>query len=154
MVRKKSVSSKVKTRRKAYRRRQEDRSYAMRSWRILILTIKAAKKFLSFKHSNGVTMCISKRFGTLESDLIHSSHLNFYFRSQLKRKSKIHILNKYHNNSNFRNQYKARSKKQVSKKYKSDPMIRMKTIERAMNWYHKNNTLMRQNSRRLYNQRR
>ncbi|CAF5030208.1 unnamed protein product, partial [Rotaria sp. Silwood1] len=41
MVRKKSVSSKVKTRRKAYRRRQEDCSYAMRSWRILILTIKA-----------------------------------------------------------------------------------------------------------------
>ncbi|CAF5032239.1 unnamed protein product, partial [Rotaria sp. Silwood1] len=33
-------------------------------------------------------------------------------------------------------------------------MIRLKTIERAMNWYHKNNTLMTRNSRQLYNQRR
>ncbi|CAF1528348.1 unnamed protein product, partial [Rotaria sp. Silwood1] len=73
-----------------------------------------------------------------------------------KRKQHAHsdTSHKYHNNLDFRNQYKARSKKRVSKKYKSDPMIRMKTIERAMNWYHKNNTLMRQNSRRLYNQRR
>ncbi|CAF4536932.1 unnamed protein product, partial [Rotaria sp. Silwood2] len=84
--------------------------------------------------------------------ILNKYHDNSDFRNQLKTKSKIHVLNKYHNNLNFRNQYKAHSKKRVSKKYKSDPMIRMKTIERAMNWYRKNNTLMRQNSRRLYNQ--
>ncbi|CAF5040991.1 unnamed protein product, partial [Rotaria sp. Silwood1] len=38
MVRKKSSSSKLKTRKEAYKRKQQARSYASRSWRILLLT--------------------------------------------------------------------------------------------------------------------
>ncbi|CAF4377139.1 unnamed protein product, partial [Rotaria sp. Silwood2] len=327
MVRKKSISSKVKTRKEAYKRREKVRLDINRSWRILILTVKAFRKFLSFKHTNKDVPCVRKTLNISKDDLIHSScvnyrqnthvaitcynslqinahsddqkivkdivnkivsrvcrrdnerkrqlknrkekiksrnnvhneistsklsrqsywlkkktshnasfrvneyerlkkcyhnkyqnnidfrskektrsnlhiltkyhaasnvrekikshskkdnfqkyhndktfrekikaqskdnsfykyHNNTTFRNKIKTRSKIHILNKYHNNSEFRNEYKARSKKQVSRKYKFDSMIRLKTIERAMNWYHKNNTLTRQNSRRLYNQRR
>ncbi|CAF4979694.1 unnamed protein product, partial [Rotaria sp. Silwood1] len=38
MVRKKSTRSKVRTRKEAYKRKQQARSYASRSWRILLLT--------------------------------------------------------------------------------------------------------------------
>ncbi|CAF1323993.1 unnamed protein product, partial [Rotaria magnacalcarata] len=85
MVRKKTTSSKVKSRKEAYKRKQQVRSYAaIHSWRILLLTIKAVHKFSRFKHRNGVTMCVSKRFSTVESDLNHSDSLNYiYFRPTL-----------------------------------------------------------------------
>ncbi|CAF3168287.1 unnamed protein product, partial [Rotaria sp. Silwood2] len=71
MVRKKSSASKVKTRKETYKRKQHARSYASRSWRILLLTVRAVQKFSSFRHKNGVAMCVSKRFGTVKSDLMH-----------------------------------------------------------------------------------
>ncbi|CAF4691714.1 unnamed protein product, partial [Rotaria sp. Silwood2] len=90
----------------------------------------------------------------IKTHILLKYHNNTKFRVENNTHASRRILNKYHNNSEFRNQYEARLKKQVSKKYKSDPMIRLKTIERAMNWYHKKNTLMTRNSRQLYNQRR
>ncbi|CAF4915376.1 unnamed protein product, partial [Rotaria sp. Silwood1] len=79
---------------------------------------------------------------------------NTKFRNEVKSKANIHILNKYHNNTKFRDEYKARMNMQVSKKYKSNKSIRLKMIHSALNWYQNNNTLIRKNSRRLYNQRR
>ncbi|CAF3607616.1 unnamed protein product [Rotaria socialis] len=306
MLRKKTTSSKVKTRKEAYKRKQQVRSYAaIHSWRILLLTIKAVHKFSRFKHKNGVTMCVSRRFSTVESNLNHSYSLNYcnntqiqyksvnllkmkeecvdliiiqnttkkivskvcrldyerkrqmqnrkqklasntcmntksliikhrrqriwsnnkysqnsqfreeknqnaikYFRdkynnnnnfrmkekerikthmslkyhnnakfrvqnntqasrrtlnkyhnnttvrSKIKTRSKIDMLHKYHANSDFRNQYKARMKTDVLKRYYTNHSIRLKAIQRALNSYHKNNTLMTRNLRQLYNQRR
>ncbi|CAF4211561.1 unnamed protein product, partial [Rotaria sordida] len=279
MVRKKSVLSKVKKRKKAYRRRQEVRPHVSRSWRTLILVIKAVKKFLNFRH-NVESVSFSSRTldrskvdeilsnygsslnntqlqvkchdlievnGTLNDlaiiqdiikkltsnvcrldserkrqlqirqnkktskavlnnkkvertinyfrDKYHNNihfrenqktrikkknsfkyrndkkyreevkakkkkhifnkyHSNTQFRERFKSKSKFHILTKYHTNSNFRDQYKLRMKSQVLKKYYTYNSIRLKMTQRALNWYRNNNTIMRQNSRRLYNQHR
>ena len=48
MARKKSALSKAQTRREAYKRKQQARSYASRSWRVLLLTVRAVQKFSSF----------------------------------------------------------------------------------------------------------
>jgi len=45
-------------------------------------------------------------------------------------------------------------KTQVLKRYYTDNSIRLKMIQHALNWYQNNNTIKRQNSRQLYNQRR
>ncbi|CAF1386156.1 unnamed protein product, partial [Rotaria sordida] len=79
---------------------------------------------------------------------------NAKFRNEDIAKSKIHMLNKYHNNSDFRDAYKERMKIHASNKYKSDKLIRLKRIERSLNWYRANNTAMRQHQRQLYNQHR
>ncbi|CAF4112817.1 unnamed protein product [Rotaria sordida] len=111
------------------------------------------KKHILLKHHKNTKFRVENNTHA-SRHILNKYHNDTIFRNEIKTRSKIDILNKYHNNSDFRTQYKARSKQQVSKKYKSDPTIRLKTIERAMNWYHKNNTLMRQSSRRLYKQRR
>ncbi|CAF2973147.1 unnamed protein product, partial [Rotaria sp. Silwood2] len=86
--------------------------------------------------------------------ILNKYHTNKTFREKVKARSNIHILNKYHNNTKFRNKYKQRMNIQVSKKYKSNESIRLKMIQCASNWYRNNNTLIRKNSRCLYNQRR
>ena len=77
MVRIKSVSSKVKTRKEAYKRREDVHLRISRSWRILILTIKAAKRFLRFRNNFGDVSYVQTALGTLNLDLITSSYVNF-----------------------------------------------------------------------------
>lgn len=78
MVRKKSVAAKCKSRKAAYKRGLQARSNANRSWRVLYLTLKAVKKFLSFRHKNSVTTCVSRRFVYAETGINHSSNLNVF----------------------------------------------------------------------------
>ncbi|CAF2090646.1 unnamed protein product [Rotaria magnacalcarata] len=77
MVRKKSISSKVKTRKEAYKRRQEVRSTSIsRPWRILIVTMKACKKFLSLRHSVKNDSCMQTTMNISQSDLTNSNYVN------------------------------------------------------------------------------
>ncbi|CAF3530889.1 unnamed protein product [Rotaria sp. Silwood2] len=77
MVRKKSISSKVKTRKEAYKRRQQIHSRVSRSWRILILTIKAVKRFSSFKHNVSAVSRVPRLLDISEMDLIDSHCISF-----------------------------------------------------------------------------
>ncbi|CAF3761193.1 unnamed protein product, partial [Rotaria sordida] len=304
MVRKKSVSSKVKTRKEAYKRQQQIHLRVSRSWRVLVLTIKAVKKFLSFKQKVSSDSSLPKTFENSEADVVtgnyagfpnnskkqvefsnsielngefndlsiiedvveklvskvcrrenerkrqlqirkdkkrsdilsnevstsklsrrsrwlkkkcshsllfrekefqrsriyyrnkyrnnnefrakekartnscisvkyytntnfrekmksqsktycfHKYHKDKIFHNKVKEQSNIHILNKYHTNSDFRRKYKANMKNQVLNRYYTDSSIQLKMIRRALISYRNNNTSMRQNSRRLYNQRR
>lgn len=61
MVRKKSVASKVRTRREAYKRKAVVKKN-VRSWNVLILVIRAVKKFLNIKKGNSISSCLAKDF--------------------------------------------------------------------------------------------
>ncbi|CAF3414137.1 unnamed protein product, partial [Rotaria sp. Silwood2] len=172
MVCKKSTASKVKTRKVAYKRKQHAHSYASRSWRILLLTVRAVQKFSSFKRKNfrihekkrikkyillkyhNNTKFRVENNSHASQRILNKYHNNTTFRNKIKSRSKIHTLNKYHNNFDFRNQYKARAKTEVLKKYYTNNSIRLKMIQRALNSYRSNNTLITRKSRQLYNQRR
>ncbi|CAF3088726.1 unnamed protein product [Rotaria sp. Silwood2] len=86
--------------------------------------------------------------------ILNTYHNNLDFRKQVIAQSNMNILNKYHTNSDFRNKYKANMKSQALNRYYTDNSIRLKIIQRALNSYHSNNTLMTRKSRQLYNQRR
>ncbi|CAF3784064.1 unnamed protein product, partial [Rotaria sp. Silwood1] len=77
MARKKTISSKVKIRKEAYKRRQQIHSRVSRSWRILILTIKAVKRFSSFKHNVSAVSRVPRLLGISETDLIGSHCISF-----------------------------------------------------------------------------
>ncbi|CAF2044561.1 unnamed protein product [Rotaria magnacalcarata] len=92
MVRKKSASSKTKTRKEAYKRCQQLRLNAIHSWRILILAIKAVKKFLSFRHNNAIITSGSKRFCILQSDSINLGYYDY--------RNNTTVQNNFFNNNN------------------------------------------------------
>ncbi|CAF3262731.1 unnamed protein product [Rotaria socialis] len=78
MVRKKSISSKVKTRKEAYKRQQQVRSSSIsRSWRTLIVTIKTCKKFLSLRDTVKNDSCIEKTFNISQNDSTNSNSINY-----------------------------------------------------------------------------
>ncbi|CAF4628970.1 unnamed protein product, partial [Rotaria sp. Silwood2] len=112
-----------------------------------------SKSVLFNKYHNNINLR-EKIKAKSKNHTLNKYHNNINFREKVKTKSKNHILNKYHNNSDFRNQYKAHTKIQVLKKYHTNDSIRLKMIQRALNSYRSNNTLMTRKSRQLYNQRR
>ncbi|CAF2143867.1 unnamed protein product [Rotaria magnacalcarata] len=77
MVRKKSVASKAKSRRESYKRQQEFHSKISRSWRILIVTVKAVKKFLSLRRSVKSTSFAQKSVTISENDFIDLNCINY-----------------------------------------------------------------------------
>ncbi|CAF4034650.1 unnamed protein product, partial [Rotaria sp. Silwood2] len=98
MVRKKSAASKAKSRRESYKRRQEVHSKISRSWRILIVTVKAFKKFLSLRRSiRNISFAHSfaqKSLSASENDLIDLNYINYRnskdVRDTLRKKIQIH----------------------------------------------------------------
>jgi hypothetical protein len=76
MVRKKSVQSKVKTKKEAYTR-QLVRLRVSRSWRILILIMKAVKIFLNSRRDASIAASLPPSFGELDADLIPLNCIGF-----------------------------------------------------------------------------
>ncbi|CAF3978107.1 unnamed protein product, partial [Rotaria sp. Silwood1] len=116
--------------------------------------IKSHKKMYSIQKYQNDIIFREKKKEQSKNVFLNKYHNSIDFRNKVKTQSKIHILNKYHTNSDFRNQYKGHMKYQVLKRYYNDPSIRLKMIQRALNSYRNNNTLMTRKSRQLYNQRR
>src|SRR5689334_22793306 len=75
MSRKKSVAAKVKTRKQAYQK-QVARLHAARWWRILILVMKAKKKFFSFKNRDCITTKFRSNICTSKADLDKNLNIN------------------------------------------------------------------------------
>jgi hypothetical protein len=72
MPRKKSSLSKVKTRKEAYKR-QVIRLRTSRSWRILILIMKANHIFSRSRRDSAIAARLPPNFGVLDDDLIPSN---------------------------------------------------------------------------------
>ncbi|CAF5157042.1 unnamed protein product, partial [Rotaria magnacalcarata] len=108
--------------------------------------------YLNKYHNNSVFR--DKLITQSKINILNKYHSNSDFRNKLITQSSITILNKYHNDIDFRNEYKARMRTAVLKRYYTDNSIRLKMIQDALNWYRRNNTLTRQQSRQFYNQRR
>ncbi|CAF4540042.1 unnamed protein product, partial [Rotaria sp. Silwood2] len=89
MVRKKSASSKVRSRKEAYKRRQQVHPHISRSWRVLIVTMKAVKRFLSFRHTAEAVSCVQNVLSISKTDLIYSNCVN--------RGRNIHTQDKFSN---------------------------------------------------------
>lgn len=77
MVRKKSVLAKVKIRKKAYQR-QVARLGAARSWHILMLVIKAKKKFLGFRIRKSISNISCSNICTAKFDVENNSNYNSF----------------------------------------------------------------------------
>ncbi|CAF4580777.1 unnamed protein product, partial [Rotaria sp. Silwood2] len=110
-----------------------------------------SKSSLLNKYYNNIDF--RKKLITQSKNTVLNKYYNSIdFRNKVKRQSNMNILNKYHTNSDFRNKYKANMKNQVLIKYYTDNSIRLKMIQNALKSYRNNNTVLRRNSRRIYNQ--
>ena len=76
MVRKKSINSKIRARKEAYKR-QLARVNANRSWRILILIMRAVTIFLHSRRDAVIAARLPPSFGILDEDLIPSNCVGF-----------------------------------------------------------------------------
>ncbi|CAF1508815.1 unnamed protein product [Rotaria magnacalcarata] len=115
---------------------------------------KTQSKIINLNKYHNNSVFRDKLITQSKINILNKYHSNSDFRNKLITQSSITILNKYHNDIDFRNEYKARMKTAVLKRYYTDNSIRLKMIQDALNWYRRNNTLTRQQSRQFYNQRR
>ena len=76
MVRKKSVASKAKTRKEAYKRKSL-RSKSERSWRFLILVMKAVRIFLDSRRNSAIAASLPPNFGVLEPYFVPLNCIGF-----------------------------------------------------------------------------
>ncbi|CAF4528876.1 unnamed protein product, partial [Rotaria sp. Silwood2] len=116
--------------------------------------VKARSKCILFNKYHNNTDYRNKVIAQSNVNVLNKYHTNSDFRKKVIAQSNMNILNKYHTNSDFRNKYKENMKSQVLNRYYTDNSIRLKMIQRALNSYHSNNTLMTRKSRQLYNHRR
>lgn len=76
MTRKKSVASKVKTRKENYKRKMNHLK-AVRSWKILILVMKAVKIFLHRRRDARIAASLPPSFGVFEPYFVPSNCVGF-----------------------------------------------------------------------------
>ena len=76
MARKKSVASKVKTRKESYKRKMNHLK-AVRSWKILILVIRAVKIFLDRRRDERIAASLPPSYGVLEPYFVPSNCVGF-----------------------------------------------------------------------------
>ena len=76
MVRKKSVASKVKTRKESYKRKMNHLK-AVRSWKILILVMRAVKIFLDRRRDARIAASLPPSYGVLEPYFVPSNCVGF-----------------------------------------------------------------------------
>lgn len=76
MVRKKSIASKVRKRRQNYKKKSIHFD-ALRSWRILILVMKAVKIFLDNRRYSSIAASLPPNFGILEPYFVPSNCIGF-----------------------------------------------------------------------------